>query len=87
MVVRMVRSFNKLQFWHSAIAVLAAPVAFFYLAFNKDEEYVGPNYLLEEEYKAKLKEAKESKNERAYKKLEAQNPYKKSLSANIFYYV
>lgn len=78
MAVRMVRSFNKLQFWHSAVAVLAAPFAFFYLAFSKDEKYHGPNYTMELEYRDKIKEAKEAKSERTLKKLEAQNPYKKS---------
>ncbi len=80
MAVRMVRSFDKLKFWHSALAVIGAPIFFFYLAFSKDEKYVGPNYTMEQEYKEKLKEAKDNKKEREFKKLEARNPYKKSGS-------
>ncbi len=80
LAVRMVRSFNKLKFWHSAIAVLAAPIAFFYLGLNKDEKYVGPNFELERAYQEKVKEAKQAKNERQLKKLQAQNPYQKSSS-------
>lgn len=78
MAVRMVRSFNKLKFWHSAVAVVAAPIAFFYLGLNKDEKYGGPNFTKEKEYQAKIKEAKVNKNERQLKKLQAQNPYHKS---------
>ncbi len=78
MAVRMVRSFNKLKFWHSAVAVVAAPLAFFYLGLNKDEKYDGPNFTKERAYLAQLKEAKTNKNERQFKKLQAQNPYHKS---------
>ncbi len=80
MAVRMVRSFNKLKFWHSAVAVLAAPIAFFYLGWNKKEKYEGPNYELEKAYQAKIKEAKEANNERELKRLQAKNPYHKSGS-------
>ncbi|MEL7123154.1 MAG: S26 family signal peptidase [Bacteroidota bacterium] len=80
LAVRMVRSFDKLSFWHSALAVIATPFFFFYLGLDKKEKYVGPNFTLEMEYNEKLKEAKANGNEREYKKLATRNPYTKSGS-------
>jgi signal peptidase I len=70
MAVRMVRSFDKLKFWHSAVAVIAAPVAFAYLGLDKKESYSGPNFTVEKELQAQIKEAKENNNKRKLKELE-----------------
>ncbi len=84
MCVDVVRSFGKLQLWHSALAVIYAPIAFFYLAFKEDEKYEGPTVIKEKEYAAQIDAAKKSENTRQLKKLEANNPYKKSASREWF---
>ena len=79
MAVDMVRSFGKYRLWDSAIAVLYAPIRFFQIAFNKADKYVGQTLQLESAYKAKLHEAQQSGNKRTFDKLQAANPYKKSV--------
>ncbi|MEM9992107.1 MAG: signal peptidase I, partial [Bacteroidota bacterium] len=78
MAVEMVRSFGKYQFWQSVLAVLAAPIYFIILGKKEDEEYLGPNRTLEADYQARIDNAIEEKETRTLKKLQAQNPYKKS---------
>jgi signal peptidase I len=77
MAVDLVRSFGKYKFWHSAAAVVLAPLTFFYLGFSKEEKYLGPTLKMEQEYAAKLAEAQESNNRRLLQKLQKENPYKK----------
>ena len=78
MAVDMARSFKKYQFKHSALAVIYAPAMFFLLAFGKDEAYDGPTLIKEREYKQAVEEAKSKNQTRQYKKLLANNPYRKS---------
>ncbi|HMQ48010.1 MAG TPA: S26 family signal peptidase [Saprospiraceae bacterium] len=78
MAVDMVRSFGKYSFWHSALAVIAAPLYFLYLAFDQKTQYGGPTLEKEKAFKAQLEEAREKQNKRQLEKLEANNPYKKS---------
>lgn len=80
MAIDLVRSFGRLGFKDTVITFIYAPISFFRIAFDKDAKYVGPTVILEREYNAKLKEARQSKNANAYNKLVAKNPYKKSLS-------
>lgn len=75
-----VRSFGKHLFWHSVVAVVLTPVAFLYLGLSKDESYEGPIMERERAYKQKLQEAKEAGKERTIRKLERENPFKKSQS-------
>ena len=77
MAVDLARSFRKYKFIHSTVAVVYAPAMFFYLAFSKDEEYDGPTLIKEREYKHAIEEAKDKKQSRQYKKLIANNPYRK----------
>lgn len=76
--VDMVRSFKKYEFWHSAVAVLFAPVAFFYLGYSKDEKYDGPTLIKEKAYRTQIMEAKEAGKTRQLEKLLENSPYKKS---------
>ena len=78
MTVDMVRSFGKYLFYHSAMAVLAAPFYFLYLAFSNKDKYVGKTVQLEKEYKEQLFAAIAQDDKRKLKKLESQNPFKKS---------
>ncbi|MCP3930695.1 MAG: S26 family signal peptidase [Bacteroidetes bacterium] len=76
--IDMVRSFGKYGFWHSALAVIYAPIFFFYLGLNKNEKYKGPTLKAENDYLSSIIEAKTGKNRRKLEKLEANNPYRKS---------
>lgn len=75
--VDMVRSFRKYNFWHSAIAVIYAPLAFFYLGLNKNEKYDGPTIPKEKDYARQIAEARAAGNTRQLQKLATENPYKK----------
>ncbi len=77
MAVDLVRSFGNYKFWHSALAVVLNPIANFWLGTN-DQKYLGPTLVAEKEYADKLEAALESDNKREYKKLQANNPYKKT---------
>ncbi len=78
MAVEMVRSFGKYKFYHSFFAVVAAPIYFLILAFDDKSKYLGKNLELEAAYQQQMAEAIEKNNTRQIKKLERQNPYKKS---------
>ncbi len=78
MAVDLVRSFNKLGFIHSAIAVIYAPAIFFAIAKNKNDKYAGPILPREEEYKTQIADAINNNKPRQAEKLINSNPYKKS---------
>lgn len=78
MCVEMVRSFGKYKLGDSALAVIYAPLAFFKLAKDEKAAYGGPSVTQELAYAKELAEAKSAGNDRKYKKLVENNPYKKS---------
>ena len=78
MNVDMARSFGKYNFWYAALAVIYAPIAFFLLWFKAENKYDGPTLEKEKAYAAQLLEAQEKKNLRLFKKLQANNPYRKT---------
>lgn len=78
MAVDMVRSFGKLQFKHTAAAVIYAPAAFFKIATNPNDKYLGPTLKREAEYAQSIADAKASNDQYKLKQLEEKNPYKKS---------
>ena len=78
MAVDMVRSFDKLKFWHSAIAVIYAPAIFTAIALNKKDKYVSPIIPREHEYKQQINEAIKNNKPRLAEKLIKSNPYHKS---------
>jgi signal peptidase I len=80
MAVDMVRSFGKLAFKHSAAAVIYAPAAFFKIATNANDKYVGPTLQNEAAYAQSLEEAKASGDAYKLKNLEEKNPYKKTVA-------
>lgn len=78
MAVDLMRSFGNYGFKESALAVVLNPVANWWLGTSKDQQYVGPTLIAEKEYEEKLATAFESDNKREYKKLQFNNPYKKT---------
>lgn len=78
MAVDLVRSFNKMQFWHSALAVIAAPFYFLYLGTSDKEKYHSAILPRERAYREQLEKARKEKKAKLYQKLEADNPFKKS---------
>ena len=79
MCIQLVRSFKKYSFKHSAAAVVYAPAAFAKIALDSHSTYDGPYLTKFNEYNAMIAEAKESENDRKYKKLIENNPFKKSV--------
>ena len=78
MAVDMVRSFSKYKFQHSAAAVIYAPAIFGWLGFTDTEKYSGPTLDKEKAYFKEIQDAKEKGEDYKVKKLQANNPYKKS---------
>ncbi len=78
MAVDLVRSFGKLEFKHTAAAVLYAPAIFYKIANNPNDKYLGPTLVREAEYAKSLEDARASKDAYKLKQLEEKNPYKKS---------
>lgn len=80
MAVDLVRSFGKLEFKHTAAAVIYAPAIFFKLAKTPEDVYLGPTLVREAEYAKSLEEAKAAGDAYKLKGLEEKNPYKKSVA-------
>lgn len=78
MAVDMVRSFDKLKFSHSAMAVIYAPAIFTAIALSKKDKYVSPIIPREHEYKRQISEAIKNNKPRQAEKLIKSNPYHKS---------
>ena len=77
MNVDMVRSFGKNSFFDAALAVIYAPISYFMIGANKEAKYLGPAIIMEKAYMEQIRTAKEQNEEREYKKLVHNNPYKK----------
>lgn len=78
MCIDLARSFGKHLFWHSALAVVLAPIYLLYLGWSKDEKYDGPTLTKEREFREALHQAEETNDKRALRKLTSNNPYHKS---------
>src|SRR5688572_3587273 len=78
MAVDLVRSFDKLGFVHSAMAVIYAPAIFTSIALSKTDKYVSPILPREEEYKKQIEEAIKTNKPRQLEKLMKNNPFHKS---------
>jgi signal peptidase I len=78
MAIDLVRSFGKHGYWDSLIAGLYAPIAFFRIGADANAKYEGSILDKETEYFTKLAEANEKKDILALKRLETNNPFKKS---------
>ncbi len=78
MAVDLVRSFGKLKFIDSALAVIYAPAAFLKTAFNEKDHYVGKTLELEKAYNERIRVAQKEENDYELKKLLKNNPYKKA---------
>lgn len=78
MAVDLVRSFGKMGFAHSALAVIYAPAIFTFIALSKTDKYVSPILPREEEYKKQIEEAIKTNKPRQLEKLVKNNPFHKS---------
>lgn len=79
MAVDLVRSFGKLEFKHTAAAVIYAPAIFAWIAKDKDSKYDGPILDAEQIYADKIKNARENNRSNELNRLLEKNPYKKSV--------
>ncbi len=80
MLIDLVRSFGKLKFVDSLLAIVATPFFYNYLGWKKEEEYVEPILTAEKAYKEKIQEAKERGNSVQLNRLLSKNPYKKGIA-------
>jgi signal peptidase I len=78
LAIDLVRSFGHLKFWQSVLSVLFTPFYAIYLGNNPKAQFEGAILPKEKAYREQLEEAHKSKNERKFKKLMEENPYKKS---------
>lgn len=78
MAVDLVRSFDKMSFGYSALAVIYAPAAFTAIALSKKDKYVSPIIPRELLYKAQVEDAIKQNKPRQLEKLVKNNPYHKS---------
>lgn len=77
--VDIVRSFGRYKFVDSALAVIFAPLIFFNINKDPKSKYVGQTLILEKEYHDKIVEATSKNDQLALKRLESNNPYKKTV--------
>lgn len=78
MSVDLVRSFGKMQFWHSALAVIFPPAIFAIIAKSKDDKWIEPAYINEKKYLEELLSARKSKDAKKLKRLGESSRYAKS---------
>ncbi len=73
-----VRSFGKHSFWQAALAVIYAPIPFFFIGRNPKDKYNGPILEQERVFHQQYAEAKAKDDKAALRRLDANNPFKKS---------
>lgn len=78
LAIDLARSFGRHSFLDGVLAVIATPLYFLYLAFDKNTKYEGPVLTQEKEYFQKITEAKAQNQTRTLKSLLDKNPYKRS---------
>ncbi len=76
--VDLVRSFGKYDFWHSAVAVIYAPIMLWLIGKDDKTKYIAPAFQAEKEMQTQLQEAYAKGDKTVIHKLEAKNPYAKS---------
>lgn len=74
LVIDLARSFGRHGFWQSVLAVVYAPVLYFFIGRDEASKYEGPILEKEREYHRLHHEAIEKKDVLGLKKLEAQYP-------------
>ena len=77
MTVDLVRSFGKLRFIDSVLAIIICPI--YLIIIGLKNTYNEPILVLERAYSQKLLKAKSNNNQPLLQKLRSKNPYKKSM--------
>ena len=81
MVIDLIRSFGRHGFWDSVLAVVYAPISFFWVGRDSNAKYEGPILDKEREFHRLHHEAVEKKDVLGLKKLDSQYPqFKKSAT-------
>ncbi|TVR82163.1 MAG: signal peptidase I [Saprospirales bacterium] len=78
------RSFGRLSLLDATLAVLFMPFYFIFLARSGSDQYEGPTLLAEREYRKKVEDAKEAGKKHLVRKLEQNNPYRKTVAREWF---
>ncbi len=75
MCVDLVKSFGKMSFWDSALAVIYAPIALALIGTNQKIQYLEPAYLKEKEFLDDLHQAQKRKDWTRVQKIRSNNKY------------
>lgn len=76
--IDLIRSFGRHGFWESVLAVVFAPIPFYQIGKDTNAKYQGPVLEQERDYHRQVVSAMEKKDKLALKKLETNNPFRKS---------
>ncbi|MGB4968954.1 MAG: signal peptidase I [Saprospiraceae bacterium] len=75
MCIDLVKSFGKMSFMDSVLAVVYPPLAFYLIGNNDKNQFIEPGYLKEKEYFDALHSAQKNKDWTKVNKLQASNKY------------
>lgn len=75
MCVDMVKSFGKMSFWDSALAVIYAPLAFWLIGSNKSINFIEPAFAKEKEFLDEMHEAQKRKDWARVQRIRNTNKY------------
>ncbi len=77
--IDLVKSFGKLGFWDSVLAVVYPPLAFYSIGHSPKYNYIEPAYLKEKEFTQALHQAHKKKDWRQIEKLKSTNKYARGV--------
>ncbi|NOT36412.1 MAG: signal peptidase I [Saprospiraceae bacterium] len=77
--VDLVRSFGKMKFWHSALAVIYPPAIFGMIGKNPEDRWIEPAYTHESKFMEQLHAARKAKDNKQIEKLNKNSRYSKSI--------
>lgn len=79
MCIDLVKSFGKMSFWDSVIAVVYPPLAFGIIGLNAATVFIEPAYLKDKEYLSELHTAQKNKDWSRVQKLKSTSKYSRSV--------
>ncbi len=77
--IDLVKSFGKLSFWDSVLAVVYPPLAFWLIGNDSKSNFIEPAYLKENEFNQALHLAQKNKDWKQVQKLKATNKYARGV--------
>lgn len=75
LVIDLARSFGRYSFWESVLAVVYAPLLYFWIGRDPKSTYLGPVLERERKFHSEMHEAQEKKDKTAIRRLESEYSY------------